>query len=61
MENKDREHMRFLASCFALINCGNSINAVKMADELMEELSNEKVTTGGIVDIVPKRKRSRSS
>jgi hypothetical protein len=61
MENKDREHMRFLASCFALVNCGNPINAVKMADELMEELLNEKVTTGGIVDIVSKRKRSRSS
>jgi DNA-directed RNA polymerase subunit F len=61
MENKDREYMRFLASCFALVNCGNPISAVKMADELMEELGNEKVTTGGIVDIVPKRKRSRSS
>lgn len=61
MENKDKQHMRFLAACFALVNCGNPISAVKMADELMEELGNEKVTTGGIVDIVPKRKRSRSS
>ena len=61
MENKDREHMRFLAACFALVNCGSPTHAVKMADELMEELGNEKITTGGIVDIVPKRKRSRSS
>ena len=61
MENKDREYMRFLASCFALVNCGNPVGAVKMADELLEELGNEKVTTGGIVDIVPKRKRSRNS
>ena len=61
MENKDLEHMRFLAACFALVNCGNPVGAVRLADELMEELKNEKVATGGIVDIVPKRKRSRSS
>ena len=53
--------MRFLASCFALVNCGNPSGAVRMADELLEELENEKAITGGIVDIVPKRKRSRSS
>lgn len=53
--------MRFLAACFALVNCGNPAGAVKLADELMEELENEKTITGGIVDIVPKRKRSRSS
>ena len=61
METKDREHMRFLAACFALVNCGNPAGAVRLADELMEELENEKTITGGIVDIVPKRKRSRSS
>jgi hypothetical protein len=61
MENKDLEHMRFLAACFALVNCGNPINAVKMADELMKELKNEKVTAGGIVDIVSKRKRRNTS
>lgn len=61
MENKDKEHMRFLAACFALVNCGNPTGAVKMADELLEELENEKTVTGGIIDIVPKRKRSRSS
>jgi hypothetical protein len=61
MENKDREHMRFLAACFALVNCGNPTGAVRMADELLEELDNEKAITGGIVDIVPKRKRRSSS
>lgn len=52
--------MRFLAACFALVNCGNPISAVKLADELMEELEGVKVTAGGIVDIVPKRKRTKS-
>ena len=61
MENKDKEYMRFLAACFAMVNCGNPITAVKMADELMEELKEEVVPAGGIVDIVPKRKRTRSS
>ena len=60
MENKDKEYMRFLASCFALINCGNPIGAVRMADELLEELESDKAITGGIVDIVPKRKRTKS-
>lgn len=61
MENKDKEYMRFLAACFALVNCGHPANAVKMADQLMEELENEKNITGGIVDIVPKRKRRNTS
>lgn len=61
MENKDREYMRFLAACFALVNCGHPTNAVKMADELMKELENEEATTGGIVDIVAKRKRRNPS
>ena len=56
MENKDREHMRFLAACFALMNCGNPKAAVSLADELIEELNNQK-TGGGIVDIVAKRRR----
>jgi len=60
MENKDREHMRFLAACFALVNCGNPIGAVRMADELLEELDGKPAATGGIVDIVPKRRRTKS-
>ena len=56
MENKDREHMRFLAACFALMNCGNPKSAVNLADELLEELNSQK-TGGGIVDIVAKRRR----
>jgi len=59
MENKDKEYMRFLASCFALINCGNPIGAIRMADELLEKLEGEKPAAGGIVDIVPKRKRTK--
>lgn len=59
MENKDKEHMRFLASCFALVNCGDPVLAVNMADKMLEELANEK-STGGIVDIVAKRKRTKS-
>lgn len=52
--------MRFLAACFALVN-NPPETAVKIADELIKELENEETTTGGIVDIVPKRKRSRNS
>lgn len=57
----DQEYMRFLAACFAMVNCGNPVTAVKMADELIEELKGETIPAGGIVDIVPKRKRTRSS
>ena len=57
MENKDKEYMRFLAACFALINNSPS-DAVKLADILMEKLEQNEEVTGGIVDIVPKRKRS---
>jgi len=60
MEN-DKEYMRFLAACFALVNCGEPKTAVAMADKLIEELENEKVVAGGIVDIVPKRKRRSNS
>lgn len=59
MENKDKEYMRFLAACFASIN-NPPDKAVELADELMKELENEATITGGIVDIVPKRKRTRS-
>lgn len=61
MENKDKEYMRFLASCFAMVTTGNAKMSVKLADELLKELENEEPIAGGIVDIVPKRKRSRSS
>jgi hypothetical protein len=59
MENKDREYMRFLAACFAMSNCGDPKAAIVMADKLLEELESEK-STGGIVDIVAKRKRTKS-
>jgi len=58
--NKDKEYMRFLAACFAMVNCGNPKAAVSMADELLEELEQEKATAGGIVDIAPKRKRTKT-
>jgi DNA-directed RNA polymerase subunit F len=61
MENKDREYMRFLAACFAFVQCGSPKTAVLMADELLKELEGEQDITGGIVDIVPKRKRSRTT
>jgi hypothetical protein len=61
MENKDREYMRFLAACFALVNCGSPKNAVVLADELLDELDRDKNITGGIVDIVQKRKRKTST
>jgi len=41
MEN-DKKHMRFLASCFALIVAESPKNAVEIADELLQELENEK-------------------
>jgi len=59
MENKDRDYMRFLAACFALVNCGDPKLAVNIADKLIEELESEKAA-GGIVDIVAKRKRTKS-
>lgn len=61
MENKDKEYMRFLAACFAMVTCGNAKMAVKLGDALIKELEDEEDIAGGIVDIVPKRKRSRSS
>jgi DNA-directed RNA polymerase subunit F len=61
MENKDKEYMRFLAACFAMTTVGNAKMAVKLGDELLEELEGEKEATGGIVDIVPKRKRTRAN
>ena len=52
--------MRFLAACFALVNCGSPKQAVVMADELLDELEDKNIT-GGIVDIVQKRKRKTST
>ena len=59
MENKDREYMRFLAACFAMSNCGDPKESIVMADKLLEALDSAK-STGGIVDIVAKRKRTKS-
>ena len=56
MENKDKEYMRFIAACFVMVGGASAKVAVQQADLLLEELENE-VSTGGIVDIVPKRKR----
>lgn len=57
--DKDKEYMRFLAACFALSNGASPINAVKIADELLEEMEKSNTSKGGIVDIVPKRKRTK--
>lgn len=68
MENKDREYMRFLAACFAMsgLIAGDHVVAgmvakesIQLADELLKELEKEN-STGGIVDIVAKRKRTKS-
>jgi hypothetical protein len=60
MEN-DKKYMRFLAACFAL-NGGASVRlALKMADQLIEELENEEDNDGGITAVVPKRTRRRSN
>jgi DNA-directed RNA polymerase subunit F len=60
MNEQDKQYARFLAACFALLQCGIPKKAVEMADQLIKELDDEKVVAGGIVDIVPKR-RSRSN
>jgi hypothetical protein len=68
MENKDKEYMRFLAACFAMngLIAGDHVVAgmvakesIQLADELLKELESDK-STGGIVDIVAKRKRTKS-
>jgi hypothetical protein len=56
----DKEYMRFLAACFAITGGATPKNAVKVADQLMEELENEKNTDGGIAAVVTKRSRKRS-
>jgi hypothetical protein len=61
MENKDREYMRFIAACFVMVGGASAKMAVQQADQLLDELEGEKETTGGIVDIVPKRKRTRAN
>lgn len=60
MEN-DKEYMRFLAACFAIVGGATPRIAVNIADELIEELENEKITDGGIAAVVPKRKRRSNS
>ena len=57
----DKKHMRFLAACFAITGGATPKNAVKIADQLMEELENEEDADGGIADVVVKRKRSRNN
>lgn len=75
MENKDKEHMRFLAACFAMNGIiqmlkggmeqlesaqeSGAESAVQWADKLIKELESDK-SAGGIVDIVAKRKRTKS-
>ena len=51
--------MRFLAACFIMANGASAKLAIQQADELLTELESEK-STGGIVDIVAKRKRTKS-
>ena len=60
MEN-DKKYMRFLAACFALTGGATPKNAVKLADQLIEELDNEEDSDDGIAAVVPKRKRRSSS
>lgn len=60
MENKDKEYMRFLAACFIMANGSSVKMAIQKADELLTELESDK-STGGIIDIVAKRKRTKSS
>lgn len=57
----DKKYMRFLAACFAITGGATPKNAVKIADQLMEELDNEEDVDGGIAAVVPKRKRSRNN
>jgi len=57
----DKKYMRFLAACFALTGGSTPKNAVKLADQLIEELDNEEDIDGGIAAVVVKRKRSRSN
>lgn len=72
MENKDNEHLRDLIAMFAmngLLQIPGEYNdqalaelAYSLADTMMKAREkNEKDTDGGIADIVPKRKRSRSN
>ena len=53
--------MSFLAACFAITGGATPKNAVKVADQLMEELDNEEDADGGIAAVVPKRPRKRSN
>jgi ribosomal silencing factor RsfS len=56
----DKKHMRFLAACFAIVGGNSPKEAVNIADELIEELENEKNVDNGIAAVIPKRTRKRS-
>lgn len=53
--------MRFLAACFAIVGGNTPKEAIAIADELIEELENEKNTDNGIATVIPKRTRKRSN
>lgn len=57
----DKQHMRFLAACFAIVAGNTPKIAVSIADELLEELENEKTDDNGIAAVIPKRTRKRSN
>ena len=57
----DKKYMRFLAACFAVTGGATPKNAVKIADQLIEELENEEDNDGGITAVVPKRTRKRNN
>jgi hypothetical protein len=56
----DKQYMRFLAACFAIVGGNSPKTAVTIADELLEELENEKNNGNGIAAVIPKRPRKRS-
>ena len=57
----DKQHMRFLAACFAIVGGNSPKTAIAIADELIEELENEKDADNGIAAVIPKRPRKRSN
>ena len=57
----NKKHMRFLAACFAITGGATPKNAVKLADQLIEELENEEDADGGIAAVVVKRPRKRNN
>ena len=57
----EKKHMLFLAACFAIVGGNTPKEAIAIADELIEELENEKDTDNGIATVIPKRTRKRSN